>query len=182
MPKPMGRPSTYSPEIANEICVRLMSGETLRSICRDDDMPDETTVRCWIVDNRGNFSGQYARARDMGLDALADQLFDIADDGTNDWVDRVLRNGDVLRVIDNECVQRSRMRIDTRKWYLSKLAPKRYGDSVTLKGDRDNPIDIGLASALDALAARRGALPAIEDSQGVSLPVIDIETVQSKPE
>ena len=131
----MGRRSTYDQAIADEICRRLALGESLRSVCRDPEMPDESTVRQWTYDDNGPigaaFAPQYARARDKGLDAMADQVLDIADD-SSDW-------------------QRARLQMDARRWYLSKLAPKRYGDRITHAGDADNPLVIGLASELALL-------------------------------
>lgn len=120
---PSGRLTNYTPEIAATICSRLAMGESLRSICKADDMPAESTVRNWVVDDREGFAAQYTRARDTGLDCMADEVMEIADDKTDDY-------------------QRSRLRFDARRWYLSKLAPKRYGDKVTQEhvGDPDRPV------------------------------------------
>jgi hypothetical protein len=66
----------------------LASGKSLRSICRRDEMPDLTTVLAWVVDGRHeSFSQQYAKARQIQAETLADELFDIADDGANDWIE-----------------------------------------------------------------------------------------------
>lgn len=127
----MGRPSSYTPEVAEEILRRLSEGESLRSICRDDHLPAESTVRLWAVDDIHGFSAQYARARDVGLDAVADELLEISDDATNDWMER---NGSDSEgwAVNGEALGRSRLRVDTRKWLLSKMAPKKYGDRVAL--------------------------------------------------
>lgn len=124
-----GRPTDYRPELADAICQRLAEGESLRSICRGEDMPPESTVRLWVVDDREGFAAQYARARDVALDCMADEVLEISDDGTNDWM---ARNGEGYQ-LNGEHVQRSRLRVDSRKWYLSKLAPKRYGDKMALE-------------------------------------------------
>lgn len=120
-----GRPVRHTKAVADRICARLATGETLRAICRDDDMPPESTVRRWYVDDRKGFAAQYARARDIGLDSMADELIGIADDGANDYI-----NGDNGPALDRDHVTRSKLRVDTRKWYLSKLAPKRYGEKT----------------------------------------------------
>ena len=73
-----------------------------------------------------DFRTKYAHARDMGLDAMADDLLDIADDGTNDW--GCDSKGNPKPDIDH--IRRSALRVDARKWYLAKLAPKRYGDRL----------------------------------------------------
>lgn len=75
----MGRSSDYSQEVADLICQRMATGESLRSICRDDGMPAESTVRLWAVDDREGFAAQYARARDAQMDALSEDLLDISD-------------------------------------------------------------------------------------------------------
>lgn len=95
---------------------------------------------------------------------MADEVFDISDDGTNDWTTRQLPNGTLTPVLDTEHVARSRLRFDARRWYLSKLAPKRYGDRLTqeITGPDGGPIVIDdtaraskLASILAVVQARR---------------------------
>lgn len=106
-------------------------------------MPHEATVRSWYVEDYEGFSTQYARARDIGLDAMADEVLELADDGTNDWVERRLKSGDTDTVLNGEAVARSRLRFDARRWYLSKLAPKRYGDRVNVDhGVQDSLSDL----------------------------------------
>lgn len=126
-----GRPSIYTKELAEEICERLAAGESLRAICKDEGFPAESTVRGWVLDDKEGFSAQYARARDFYLDNMADEIIEISDDGSNDWMERELESGKIIDVLNHEHVTRSRLRVDTRKWYLSKLAPKRYGDKIT---------------------------------------------------
>lgn len=120
-----GRPSVYTAKLAGKICRRLAAGESLRAICRDDGMPDESTVRGWALDNVEGFFPQYARAREIAYHGLADEVLEIADDGRNDtYVDE-----DGTRKVDHDCVARSRLRVDARKWMLSKVLPKIYGDA-----------------------------------------------------
>ncbi len=142
MPRPPGRPSKFTPELANAICARLARGESLRSICRDEGMPTDETVRQWALDDLHGFSVQYARARDLGLDAMADEVFEIADDGRNDWIKRENKRGETYIALNDEAVARSRLRFDARRWYLSKLAPKKYGERVTHEGDANNPLRV----------------------------------------
>ena len=134
-----GRPTEYTEAIANEILERLAQGQTLRTICKDDHLPPESTVRWWVVTDREGFSAHYTRARDLGLDAVADELFDIADDGSNDLM--TITKGDYSYQVENkEVTNRSRLRVDTRKWYLSKMAPKRYGEKV--EHNFGNPLSV----------------------------------------
>lgn len=139
----MGRPTDFTAEIADAICSRLVDGESLRSICRDDDMPGQTTVFRWLASNAPEFLAfreQYTLAREGQADALFDEMLDIADDGTNDYVEKKRDDGSTYEAFDSEHVQRSRLRIDTRKWMAGKLKPKKYGDKTILGGDADNPI------------------------------------------
>jgi hypothetical protein len=134
--RPKGRPSTYCAASAKRICERLAMGETLRGICCAKGMPNESTVRGWVVQDVDGFAARYARARDMGLDTLADEVLEIADDDTRDGY----LDADGSRKQNNAAIHRDRLRVDTRKWYLSKLAPKRYGQRVELSSTAADPV------------------------------------------
>lgn len=125
-----GRPSEYSQELADDICSKLAEGMSLRAICRGDDYPHEATVRHWAVENREGFFTQYTRSRDIGLDCRADALVEDA---------KIAKDAAL-----------GRLSFDADRWYLSKLAPKRYGDkSTTVHEDPDgnNPF----ASLMEAV-------------------------------
>ena len=112
-PKPRGRPSKWSPALGAAICGRLSKGEPLAKICRDEKMPDPSTVRDWTERNEC-FSLAIARAREEGYDAIALGLRDTArgmGDSTGD-------------------VQRDKLIIDLDLKLLSKWDPKRYGDKL----------------------------------------------------
>ena len=130
-----GRPSGFTPKIGDEICALLAKGESLRAICRRASMPARITVAGWLQKNE-EFAAQYARARDIGLDELADECFAIVDN----------KRGDP---------QRDRLRWDARRWHLSKMAPKRYGDKLTTEhvGKDGGPIVTAAISAEDAAKA-----------------------------
>lgn len=134
-----GRPSEYTPEIADAICDRLADGESLRSVCRSEGMPDKTTVFRWMRTNE-LFRAQYARAKEESADSHADDILEIADDGRNDWMERETKNGGKETVVDHDHISRSRLRIDTRKWIASKLKPKKYGDRFEHVGDPNAPV------------------------------------------
>ncbi len=126
-----GRPSLYTEALAAEICRRLAEGETLRSVCRDKAMPDKATILRWLADKKkADFRDQYVYAREMQADALFDEALEIADDASGDWS----TDKDGKKVLDHEHVQRSRLRVDTRKWAAGKMAPKKYGDKLDLGG------------------------------------------------
>jgi len=70
----------------------------------------------------------------------ADQILQIADDATRDWIERKNPDGSTYHAFDAEHVQRARLRIDSRKWLMSKMAPKKYGDRVEVAGNSDSPV------------------------------------------
>lgn len=126
----MARPATFTTELADEICFRIAtSTDSLRTICEADDMPTDRSVYRWLSAN-SDFSHQYARAKEFQCQALADGIRDIAADGRNDWMERLAFNGGNPGWEQNgEAVNRSKLRVDTDKWLLSKLLPKKYGDN-----------------------------------------------------
>lgn len=136
-----GRPTKYTTALATKICERISGGESLRGICKDEDMPSATTVFNWLLDKRHkDFLEQYETARNIQAELMFEELLEIADDGSNDYMERETKDGDTYEVLNTEHVQRSRLRVDTRKWFLSKVLPKKFGDKITHAGDQDNPI------------------------------------------
>lgn len=123
-----GRPTDYNHELAARICEQLASGMSLRTVCKADDMPNAATVFLWIQRHK-EFCEQYARAKEEAADALAEEILDIADEGSNDWMENNDPDNPGYKA-NGEHIQRSRLRVDTRKWYASKLKPKKYGDKV----------------------------------------------------
>ena len=126
-----GRPSIYSQELAEIICNRLIYGEGLRAICRDDDMPHVSTVIDWI-NKKPEFSAQYAKARELQAELMLDDILEIADDSSKDIVD----NG-MGKVVDHDCIQRARLRVDTRKWAMGKMSRK-FGDKIVQEHTGEN--------------------------------------------
>lgn len=128
-----GRPTTFSEEIATAICARLMDGESLRTICLSNDMPARSTVHLWLAAN-STFSDHYTKAREFQADTIFDEILDIADDGTNDWMDRRDDEGGHLGWKENgEAIARSRLRVDARKWMAGKMRAKKYGDKLDVE-------------------------------------------------
>lgn len=148
------RSTEFTQEMADAICEKLADGESLRSICLADDMPAKSTVFKWLI-QQPDFADQYARARECQADTMADEILDIADDGSNDYMGEDEKyNGDA--------VQRSKLRVDARKWLAAKLQPKKYGDKidVTSGGDKigdpmdDTAIAVRAAALVQAALAR----------------------------
>ena len=93
-------------------------------------MPSCASVFLWLR-KYPEFSEQYAQAKEESADALVEDILDIADDGTNDWMEMKDKEGAIEGWRQNgEALQRSRLRVDTRKWIASKLKAKKYGDKV----------------------------------------------------
>lgn len=147
----MSRPTIYCDDLAKEICLRIASGESVRSICQDDNMPSKSTVMLWLIDGEHEFfSDQYAKARQIQAETLADELFDIADDGSNDWMKRTNKDGEEYFLLNGEAVARSRLRVDTRKWYLSKVLPK-FADKQEKEPVDNEKLYDALANLIDKL-------------------------------
>lgn len=112
----MGRPSSFKQATADAICDRMMDGESLRNICRDERMPALKTVMRWLAaDERAAFRQQYARARDIQADHLVYDALEIADGSTD------------------EDVQSRKLQVDMRKWIAARMAPKKYGDAMKIE-------------------------------------------------
>lgn len=143
-----GRPSEFTQDVADLICERIADGESLRSICSDDELPSKSTVCKWLG-KQPDFADQYARAREAQADTLVDEMLDIADDARNDWMERRDDEGGNLGWKENgEAMRRSQLRIDARKWIAGKMRPKKYGDKTILGNDPDNPLPQGFSVTL----------------------------------
>jgi hypothetical protein len=127
-------------ELFDEICERMVNGESVRSICKDEKMPALSTMMK-ILNQDPNRSAQYARALQMRADAMFEEIMDISDDGTNDFM---LRNADdpTSVILNGEHVQRSKLRVDSRKWAIGRMNPKKYGEKTFIGGVDDAPIKV----------------------------------------
>jgi hypothetical protein len=154
--KSIGRPSLYSDALADLICERLTTGESLRRICESEDMPHAGTVCRWLATN-DVFREQYARAREAQAELMADEMVEISDDGRNDWMERHGSEGESLGWKENgEAIRRSALRIDTRKWIAARLLPKKYGDKIAVGGSKEmDPIQTEEKSLSKNEIARR---------------------------
>jgi hypothetical protein len=109
----MTRPTKYTNELAEEFCLELIEGKSVREICKGDKYPSMTTIFNWLNSNH-EFLVQYEIAKDMQADILAEDILSIADNAQGE-------------------VQRDRLRIDARKWIASKLKPKKYGQASQIE-------------------------------------------------
>ena len=121
-------------------------------------MPKKTTVFQWLA-ARPAFADQYAHAREIQADIYFDEVIDIADDGSNDWMEREIGKGIVVSVENTEALKRSQMRIDARKWMAGKLRPKKYGERVALEhsGPEGGPMRVTTMSDEELERIARGS-------------------------
>ena len=154
-PKKNGRPSKYTNKLADKICQMIAQGQSVRSICAKKDMISMQTFFRWLREN-DKFREQYARACEERSYMHAEDIIEIADNATNDYMEKLEGDG---YIFNSENVQRSRLRIDTRKWLMSKLNPKVYGDKLDMTTN-GNDIGVTLSASqaeqlLNARANRR---------------------------
>lgn len=138
--KPHGRPSKYTPEIADEIVNRIATGEPLRQICRDEHMPQWRTIYDWQDANK-EFYARIAHARERGEEAIAQECLEIADSAKNDWMEAHGKDDEGYR-LNGEHIQRSKLRIETRLKLLAKWNPRKWGEKVDMNHgvQPDNPL------------------------------------------
>jgi len=131
----MGRQSTYSAERVAPVLAQIAAGKSVRSICEQDGMPSKDAIFEWLA-KYPEFRTQYALAKELGAEAMAEDIFEIADDGRNDWMEKLAFHGGVPGWETNgENIQRSRLRVDARKWYLCHILPKKYGEKKAIEVD-----------------------------------------------
>lgn len=124
-------------------------GMSLRKAAMDAGI-SAATFNCWCNDDV-ELAKQYALARTAMIDKMADEILEIADE-------KVIPTGDGK--LDNAMIQKQRLQVEARKWILSKLAPKKFGDKLELSGDAENPLAIERIERVIV----NGKNPAIKDS------------------
>lgn len=129
----IGRPEIYTQELADRVCEKIAEGYSMRTVCAPDDMPGLTTVFKWLRTN-DEFAKQYARATEERTEAMSEDILDIADDGSNDLM-TIQKGKEIYTVENKEVTNRSRLRVDTRKWLMAKMKPKKYGDKLDVMSD-----------------------------------------------
>lgn len=139
------RPTEYTPEIGEKICFALAEGGKLARICEADDaLPYRGTVHRWLASSDEKykaFQEAHLIARRAGAFVHADEILEISDDGSLDRKTVVGQDGEEREVVDHEHIQRSKLRVDSRKFLMSKFAPEIFGDRVNVAGVKDAPIE-----------------------------------------
>ena len=126
-----GRTSDEKEQIVALVLQGMRNGLSAFKSCQAANVPHSTFLE-WVK-NDADLADNYARAREDLIERMAnevlelsDQDVDMAHDGKKDWA----------------AIQKHKLQVDTRKWLLSKLAPKKYGDKLEVSGDAANPIAI----------------------------------------
>lgn len=149
---PLGRPAfNWTPEIEEEIFERMAMGESVRSISSDSHMPAAITIRKRVIDD-ADFSAKYARARMMQADHWVDEIPEIAD--TTMIGEKIKTSPDGVEITKADMIEHRKLRIDSRKWVASKLAPKVYGDKLDLNVDGE----LNISAVPDRLARAKQRL------------------------
>jgi hypothetical protein len=133
-----GRPKESVPQdIAAQVIAWISQGKTLRDFCRQPGMPSFSAIYDWLAKD-AEFQTRFARARESGEDVIAQECLAIADDGSNDW-----QETEFGPRVNNEHINRSKLRVWTRLQLLSKWNPKKYGEKVAHTGsDGDGPVEL----------------------------------------
>ena len=149
----------YNDRIGRAICERLAQGQSLTQLCAEARMPSRRTVVRWLSDPAlSDFRTMYYHARRVAAELRVDSMFDIMENTENDWEYIYDDRGEIKSIRpNNDNVQRARLKIDTLKWYASKMIPKIYGDHI------EHSLDVtgDLADLLKKASNRDRGLPHI---------------------
>lgn len=129
----------FNQELFDRICEDVATtSQGLQKICNKHGV-SSSAFYVWIKDDK-DLLDRYTRAREQQADLLADEIIEIADDGTNDTKTIRGKDGSEIEVEDTEWTNRSKLRVEARKWIAAKLKPKKYGDrldhDVTVKQEQ----------------------------------------------
>jgi len=149
-----GRPSIYSDQLVETICLRIAEGESLNKICKDEKMPDKATVFRWLVSDQV-FCDKYARARELQAETQFDELIDIVDQPPELSYVKDKDGNDVEVKFDSSYVAWMKLRVDTRKWTAARMAPKKYGEQKQAEQEFDPMvIDVDVKRMMDVALKR----------------------------
>ena len=139
----MAKESTYTKEIAFEICdIIATSNKGLHSICESDErFPTSATFYNWLHEQQ-ELIDKYARAREAQADFLADEILEIADYSAQDTKTIISKGGGEYEAENTEWVNRSKLRVEARKWIAAKLRPKKYGDKIDIEAQHNHTVSI----------------------------------------
>jgi hypothetical protein len=120
-------------EVFNYIVQEIETGRALRNILKEENTPSSRTFFKWLDEDDSKVK-RYARATELRSDCMFEDILNIADENHND----VSTNAEGIIRVDSDIIARARLRVDARKWYLSKLNPKKYGDKIDVNSNNVN--------------------------------------------
>lgn len=120
-----GRPSTYSRKKADAVLELMMDGASIRGACKTVGVANGTFYR-WLAEDVDGIAGRYTRAQEIQALVLVDECLDIADDASNDWIERVGREGKPFVTLNHEHIRRNEIRIAHRRWYFEQVRAKAF--------------------------------------------------------
>lgn len=119
-----GAPTLKTPERLEAIFAGISLGRSARSMCVEVGI-SQRVLWNWLAGDE-QLMRQYLRAKELCIDAYAEEIIEISDDGSKDtYIDEKGKE-----IINREVIARAQLRIDARKWYAARLAPKKYGDKL----------------------------------------------------
>lgn len=127
-------------KVFESIIKSVSEGSSIRAALQKEGMPSSRTFFKWLDEDEEKVK-QYARACEDRADLMFEDILHIADDTSKD-TKTVDLGGVEVETINTEAIQRSKLRVDARKWALSKMNPKKYGDKIDLGGDINQNINI----------------------------------------
>jgi hypothetical protein len=150
-----GRPTNYTPEIGEYVAEQLSLGRSLKNIvdtarAQDPNFPDYSSFLKFACDPDHHFFEIHRFGRELQWRRYAEQVVEISDDATNDYMVQEGKDGEMSWKINGEHIQRSRLRVDTRKWLLSRVLPKEYGDEVGKESAAQVQINVNAPQPIDA--------------------------------
>ena len=127
-----GRPTIRTEKNRVAILTLVSQAKSLREIAGMDGMPSRDSIALWLAED-AKFSDQYRRAWEASADVDFEEMYEIVDNGTNDWMEKQDRHGNFVGWrINGESVARSALRFKQRQWAAARKAPKKYGQAVDL--------------------------------------------------
>jgi len=140
-------------ELFTELCIEIQtSNKGLQTLCKNHN--SSASAFYDLLDKNKELTDTYVRARERQADFLADEIIEIADDGTNDTLTLKAANGEEYDKENTEWVNRSKLRVEARKWTAAKLRPKKYGDKLDLTSDGEKLQNTPTSISVEIVASK----------------------------
>lgn len=152
----------YDVEIINELCKRVSCGEYVSKICEAPGMPPKSTFYYWLV-KYPEVREKYESARLNRIETKEEEFRELIEKSPS----------------DKGSLKKLELQLKVEMWMMEKINPLKYGQKTTLQGDKNNPITISVASALDERIAARNARKTIDNvpADAIRLPIQDAITI-----